>query len=101
MSNTGKELAALKEAISEARTLIKDLKFLRTALQKDRKELEELHSQAFVQVKDYIGSEVEKGLADYRSTLLSKIDEAQQRVDKRFDKVVDIMLGEKKTVSLL
>lgn len=90
MSKEEEVLAALKEAITEARGVLKDFKH-------ERKQLQALYDGAVVEVKNLveqrIDDQVHEGLQAYQKTLEKATKDATAAVFRRFDTLADIMMG--------
>ena len=81
----------LIEAIHEARVVTKDL---RSAIAEARTVQRELQGQVAEIVDKEISTEVAKGLDEYKESLTKAIEKAEASVQKRFDDLADILLGE-------
>jgi hypothetical protein len=81
------ELAAIKQATRELHETIQDAKAIRNDL------LRAIGSIAPT-IDELISQEVITGLTKYQETLDEAISKATQAVYRRFDTLVDIMLGE-------
>lgn len=93
-----KHLKELKEAITEAHGVMGDMKRERQELQALRDETKAILDKTVVAaeliVSEQIQDAVKKGITWYHETLHQAIDDATERVDKRFNTLADIMLGE-------
>jgi Lon protease-like protein len=83
--------AELKEAVRQAHEAIRDLK----SLMKEWKALQaEIPKEARKEFDALVNTVVVQGLADYRESLQAAIKRADAAVERRFDKLTSIMLGE-------
>lgn len=91
MSDTERDLAALRAATREAHEAIQDL---RAATREARAVLAEIEQAAARTVDERMGEQVQRGLAEYTDAVSRAIDDASQAVYHRFDTMADILLGE-------
>lgn len=91
-------LKELKEAITEAHGVIGDMKRERQELKVLRDETKAILDKtclvAEAIVTEQLQAAVKKGIEEYHTALYRAIDVATDRVDKRFNTLADIMLGE-------
>ncbi len=80
----------LKEAITEGRQLLQDMKAERRAFEN---RLAEVRKETRDTVEKHIAVEVKTGLAAYRSSLDQATKKATAAVFKRFDTLADILMG--------
>lgn len=80
----------LKEAITEGRQLLQDMKA-------ERKEYEKLFEKVRAEtrstIEEYIAVQVKTGLASYSASMRKATDDATKAVFKRFDTLADILMG--------
>ncbi len=86
----------LRTVISEAHGMLKDVKAERKAFAEERAAMQLLIDGIKQRVTDTIGEEIKTGLAAYEEAIRKQIDVAQARVDRRFDTLASVMLGEDK-----
>lgn len=93
---TQEELQALREATRKAHEALRDLKAehqgIKATIEAWRKEKEAWAAVAEEQFSEI----VRQGLDDFGRSLKVAIDDATDRVYKRFDTLADIMMGEEK-----
>lgn len=92
---------ALRDAIGDAHRALKDLKAERKAVADERaavqKLIDSMPDRAAQAVTEAMGEAIKAGLEGYEHAIKHAIDAAQAAVDKRFDKLASIMLGEDKS----
>lgn len=87
MREPGRVADDLREAIRDARALLKDLK------QATREVRELLDKSVPEQVEERIETAVVKGLGEYQGALRTAIDEATDKVTREFDRLEQLFLG--------
>lgn len=93
MSDPAKDLADLRAATREAHETIQSL---RSVIKEGREVVALIEDAGRQTVEDRIDHQVAAGLARYGDSITTAIDNAQAAVDKRFDTLADILLGETK-----
>lgn len=92
--------AALRDVVREAHGLLQDVKDERRALAAERAAVQQLldgiQDRAANAVSDAMGEAIKAGLEGYDKALQYAIDKATARIDRRFDTLASIMLGEEK-----
>lgn len=85
------DIAALKAVTREAHEAIKDL---RAVIREANQAKEELLLRLTATWEHGVDAVVKQGLESYQATLAKAIEDAQKRVNDRFDRLADLMLGE-------
>jgi hypothetical protein len=87
---------ALTQRIREAHETLKDLKAERRVAATERAAVQRLIDSIPDEVESAIGEQIRAGLVKYHESISVKIDAAQEAVNRRFDTLASIMLGEEK-----
>lgn len=90
---TNDEIAALKAATRQAHETIQEL---RTVIREARDLLNQLGPAAEAAVDEHLAPVVEKSLEDWAEHSTKFINQAEERINARFDQIADILLGETK-----
>lgn len=91
VSDIDKDLQDLKEATREAHMAIKDL----TKLMKEFRQLrDELQAELQKSVDEQIQPVIKASLQDWSDQTVTFINQAEERINARFDTVADILLAE-------
>lgn len=83
-------LAALREAITEGRELLQDMKYQKRRF---KNFLDEVRKETSESVRERIDAQVKIGLDEYKATLEKATVDATKAVFKRFDTLADILMG--------
>lgn len=91
LSQADQEYLALKEAIREAHGVLKDMK-------RERKELEALHKKLIENAEQTVVDVLSEAVVNGMKNLERSLDNIQNvlatKLDKKFEKLSDILLGE-------
>jgi biopolymer transport protein ExbB/TolQ len=82
---------AIRDAVREGHTLLRDLK---AATKEARDVLAAIDQHIYDRVDETIDREVKEGLDRYQEALTEAIERADAAVNKRFDTLASILLGE-------
>lgn len=91
IDDAGKVGSELRELIREAHAAIKDL---HRAINEAHAAMADMPTHIRKHVDETIGEQVAAGLEGYKTSLNAAIDAAGARVDRRFDTLTALMLGE-------
>jgi DNA anti-recombination protein RmuC len=91
MSDADQDLEDLKQATREAHMAIKDLSKLMKEFNKLR---DDLRAELQKSVDEQIKPVIESSLQEWSDQTVTFIDQAEDRINKRFDTLADILLGE-------
>jgi vacuolar-type H+-ATPase subunit H len=87
------KIAELREVISEANGMMKDL---HAAIKEARGLHAEIRTDLETRFDDLAGQIVREGLEEYKSSLERAIEEATQGLYKKFDNIVNVLMAEDK-----
>jgi hypothetical protein len=87
------EVKELREATRHAHEAIKDL---RGVIREANETVAEVQKIMHDSVNDRLDAEVARGLEEYKTALSAAIEDATDRVFKRFDYLAELLMGEDK-----
>lgn len=87
------EVEELKEATRRAHEAIKDLKLI---IRETKEVGDEVRKLIHDEIHTRIDKEVARGLGEYKSTISDAIEDATDRITKRFDYLAELLMGEDK-----